>query len=100
MSDDSTINSEQILHLAQLAQLELTTEEVEKFSVQLSSILQYIDKVKEVELTDDVKRDFKKVNTFREDGNAHEAGEHREAILDEMPETKDNLLVVKKILNN
>ncbi len=97
---DTTISKEQVLHLAKLAQLELTDSEVEKFSVQLTSILQYVDKVKDVELSSDVQRDFKKVNTFREDENPHEAGEHREAILEAMPETKDNLLVVKKILNN
>lgn len=96
--DDVRIDKEQVLRLAQLAQLELTDEEVEKFSTQLSSILQYVDKVKDVELSDDVKRDFRKTNIFREDTNPHEAGEHRAAILSEMPETKDDLLVVKKIL--
>ena len=97
---DSNISKEQVLHLAKLAQLELTDDEVAKFSVQLSSILQYIDRVKDVKLSDDVKRDFKNVNTLREDDNPHEAGEHRDAILEAMPETKNNLLVVQKILNN
>ena len=94
------IDKEQVRHLAKLAQLELSDEEVEKFSTQLTSILQYVDKVKEVELSDDIKRDFKKLNTFREDENPHEAGEHRDAILEAMPKTQDHMLVVKKILNN
>ncbi|MCD5384459.1 MAG: Asp-tRNA(Asn)/Glu-tRNA(Gln) amidotransferase subunit GatC [Candidatus Pacebacteria bacterium] len=100
MSDDAKISEEQVLHLAKLAQLELTEEEVAKFSVQLSDILQYIDKVKDVELSDNVQRDFKNLNTFREDENPHKAGEHREDILEAMPKTQDDLLVVKKILNN
>ncbi len=97
---DTTITKEQVEHLASLAQLELTEEEVGKFANQLTSILQYVDKVKEVELSSKVERNFSKVNTFREDNNPHEAGEYREAILEAMPETKDNLLVVQKILNN
>jgi aspartyl-tRNA(Asn)/glutamyl-tRNA(Gln) amidotransferase subunit C len=97
---NTKITTEQVVHLAKLAQLELTNEEVTKFSAQLSSILQYIDKVKDVELSTDVQRDFKNVNRFREDTNPHEAGEHREAILEAMPETENNMLKVKKILNN
>ncbi len=93
------IDKEQVKHLADLAQLELTDEELDKFSEQLTSILGYIDRIKDVELSEDVQRNFKKVNTFREDENPHEAGEDREAILDEMPETENNMLVVKKILN-
>ena len=93
------IDKEQVKHLADLAQLELTDEELDKFSEQLTSILGYIDRIKDVELSDNVQRNFKKVNTFREDENPHEAGEDRKAILDEMPETENNMLVVKKILN-
>jgi aspartyl-tRNA(Asn)/glutamyl-tRNA(Gln) amidotransferase subunit C len=98
MTTKTQIDKEQIKHLAKLSQLELTDAEVEKFSGQLTSILQYIDKVKSVELSDDIKRDFKKVNTFREDENPHEAGEHREAIMEAMPAVEKDMLVVKKIL--
>ncbi len=97
---DSKINKEQIKHLANLAQLELSDEELDKFSTQLSSILGYIDRIKDVTLSDIVKRNFKKVNTFREDEKPHEAGEHRGAILEAMSNTENDLLVVQKILNN
>ena len=93
------IDKEQVKHLADLAQLELSDEELDKFSAQLTSILGYIDRIKKVELKGELKRNFKKLNTFREDENPFEAGEHREAILEEMPETENNMLVVKKILN-
>lgn len=100
MTSEIEITKEQVLHLAKLAQLEITEEEVGMFSTQLSSILQYVDKIKEVEISDEVKRDFRKTNIFREDENPHEAGEHRNAILKEMPEIENDYLVVKKILNN
>lgn len=94
----TVISEADVRHLAHLAQLELTPLEVQKFSVQLSSILQYVDKVKEVEIQE-VKRDFRKINVFREDDHTHEAGEDREAILAEMPQCEDNMLVVQKILS-
>ena len=100
MTKDTQIDKEQIQHLAKLAQLELTDAEVELYSGQLTSILQYVDRVKDVELKSEVARDFKNMNTFREDENPHKAGEHREAILEAMPSTEKNMLVVKKILNN
>ncbi len=95
----TNVTKEQIKHLASLAQLDLSDSEVEKFSTQLTSILQYIDRIKEVELSDEVQRDFKKLNTFRDDENPHEAGEHREAILEAMSQTENDMLVVKKVLS-
>lgn len=96
---ETKITKEQVEHLASLAQLELKEGEVEKFSEQLTSILQYVDRIKEVELNDEVQRDFKKLNTFREDENPHEAGEHRDAILEAMPQTENDMLVVEKVLS-
>ena len=96
----SSISEEHIRHVAHLAQLELSDAEVTKFSLQLTSILQYVERVKEVSISHDIKRDFRKINVFREDDNApHEEGEHRDAILSAMPKTEQNMLVVQKILN-
>jgi aspartyl-tRNA(Asn)/glutamyl-tRNA(Gln) amidotransferase subunit C len=100
MSTPSTISKEQVEHLAHLAQLALTPAEVEKFATQLTGILQYVDRVKEVEISDEVKRDFRKTNVFREDTDAFEAGEERDTILAAMPKVQDDMLVVQKILNN
>ncbi len=38
-----------VLHIAKLANLSLTKEEIKKYEKQLSSILDYIDKLKEVD---------------------------------------------------
>lgn len=100
MTPHTTISTAQIQHLAKLAQLELTSEEVQKFSVQLTSIVQYIDRIKDVTISSDIKRDFRNINVFREDSNPSVAGEDRDAILLAMPQTKDNMLVVQQILNN
>jgi aspartyl-tRNA(Asn)/glutamyl-tRNA(Gln) amidotransferase subunit C len=46
------LSREQVLHVARLARLELTEEEVERFSVELSKVLGYIEKISELDLAD------------------------------------------------
>ena len=44
------ITREDVLHVARLARLELTEEEIERFQVQLSAILEAVGKVSELDL--------------------------------------------------
>jgi aspartyl-tRNA(Asn)/glutamyl-tRNA(Gln) amidotransferase subunit C len=46
------IDREQVLHVARLARLDLTEEEVERFSQQLGAILEAVSTVSELELGD------------------------------------------------
>jgi aspartyl-tRNA(Asn)/glutamyl-tRNA(Gln) amidotransferase subunit C len=46
------IDREQVLHVARLARLELTDEEVERMSGELSSILDHVERMNELELED------------------------------------------------
>ncbi|HEC21171.1 MAG TPA: Asp-tRNA(Asn)/Glu-tRNA(Gln) amidotransferase subunit GatC [Candidatus Peregrinibacteria bacterium] len=46
------ISKEEVLHIAKLARLKLSSPEVEKFSTQLSGILDYMEILKEVDTTD------------------------------------------------
>jgi aspartyl-tRNA(Asn)/glutamyl-tRNA(Gln) amidotransferase subunit C len=43
------LSEEQVRHVANLARIELTDKEVKKFSGQLSSVLEYMDILKEVD---------------------------------------------------
>lgn len=45
------ISREDVLRVAELAHLELSDPEIEKFRVQLDSILTYIDKLKELDVS-------------------------------------------------
>ena len=45
------LTKDQVKHIAKLARLELTESELEKFPKELTSILQYIDMLKEVDTT-------------------------------------------------
>ena len=46
------ISREQVLHVAKLARLALSEEELERFSEQLNAILEAVGKVSELDLTD------------------------------------------------
>jgi aspartyl-tRNA(Asn)/glutamyl-tRNA(Gln) amidotransferase subunit C len=48
MAEDQKITIDQVLHVAKLARLALPAEKLTKFTGQLESILEYIDKIKEV----------------------------------------------------
>jgi aspartyl-tRNA(Asn)/glutamyl-tRNA(Gln) amidotransferase subunit C len=44
------IDRAQVLHVARLARLELSEEEVERFSAELSNVVGYIEKIEELDL--------------------------------------------------
>src|SRR5205823_891600 len=48
--DGMAISREEVLHVARLARLELSDEEVERFAEQLSAILEAVGKVSELDL--------------------------------------------------
>jgi aspartyl-tRNA(Asn)/glutamyl-tRNA(Gln) amidotransferase subunit C len=47
-----SISREQVVHVAKLARLALSEEEIERFQGQLSAILEAVSKVSELDLTD------------------------------------------------
>jgi aspartyl-tRNA(Asn)/glutamyl-tRNA(Gln) amidotransferase subunit C len=44
------LDRDQVLHVARLARLELTDEEVDRMSVELSNVLEHIEKIGELDL--------------------------------------------------
>jgi aspartyl-tRNA(Asn)/glutamyl-tRNA(Gln) amidotransferase subunit C len=63
------ITNEQVLHVAKLAALELTDDELERFRMQLGAILEAVGKVAELELDDvpPTSHPLDLVNVFAED---------------------------------
>ena len=63
------ISRDQVLHVAKLARLALTDDEVERFRGQLSAILEAVGKVSELDLADvePTAHPLDLVNTWRED---------------------------------
>ncbi|MFQ4140084.1 Asp-tRNA(Asn)/Glu-tRNA(Gln) amidotransferase subunit GatC [Nodosilinea sp. PGN35] len=93
------IDLEQVRKVALLARLELTPDEEEQFTEQLSGILDYVEQLKELN-TDDVEpttRAIELSNITRTDSLQPFA--EREAILDCAPDREDSFFKVPKILS-
>jgi len=84
--------------LAALARIELTPEEKKKFGEQISSILDYVRQVREVDTSKVKETSHLKelVNVFRKD----EKSEYKEIkkIIDQFPEKAGNLNKTKAVL--
>ena len=93
------IDRQQVQKVAHLARLELTPEEEEKFTTQLSGILEYFEQLKELDTTKvaPMTRAIEVSNITRAD--QLEPYPHRDAILTNAPEQEGDYFKVPKILN-
>ncbi|GLY12262.1 Asp-tRNA(Asn)/Glu-tRNA(Gln) amidotransferase subunit GatC [Bacillus badius] len=94
----SRISEEQVRHVAHLARLAVTDEEVEKFTAQLDSIIQFAEQLNELDTTG-VKPtshvlDMK--NVLREDQS--KPGLPREEVLKNAPDHEDGQIRVPAII--
>jgi len=95
------ISKEEVQHIAKLARLGLTEEEIKKFQKELSPILNYIEKLKEVDISgiEPTSYSVRVENIMREDkARFEDKPADEEKLLKLMPEKKDRHLKVKSIL--
>lgn len=83
------IDREQVLHVARLARLELTAEEIEAISSELSGILEHVDRISALDLAgvDPTAHVVDLVNVLRPD--QPEASLPRERALEPAPDPAD-----------
>ena len=89
---------EDITHLATLARLELSEQELESFEGELSSIMSYVSVISDIASEVGVPEVGVRHNIFRADAVTNHADEHTPYLLAEMPHTDGRYLKVKKIL--
>jgi aspartyl-tRNA(Asn)/glutamyl-tRNA(Gln) amidotransferase subunit C len=84
--------------VATLARLALTPEEEEKFAGQLSGILDYVEQLNELDVTnvEPTTRAIDMVNVTRSD--IMQVYENREALMECAPDRDDNFFKVPKII--
>ena len=95
------LTKEQIEHIAKLARLDLTDDELEKYGGQLSNVLNYIEQLEEVDVSDaePTAQVTGLLNVLREDEvREWDKREVNEALRD-APELEDGQIKVKRILN-
>jgi len=91
------ITKEEVEKIAKLSRLELSPEEKEKFSRELGRILEYINKLKEVE-TEKVEPLYQVVgvNNVSRDDKIFSSNES-DKILNEAPEKEGRFFAIKKV---
>jgi len=93
------ISEEEIRRIAKLSYLEIKDEEIEEMREKFSSILEYVKKLQEldVSLVSETANLSQSENVFRED-----IGEEKDSedLLKALPRRRDDYLEVKKILYN
>ena len=89
-----------IQHIADLARLELSEEELELYGGQLSAVLEYINQLKEVDTTDvePTAQVTGLENVWREDKIEPWRADEAQAALRQAPELEDNQVKVKRVL--
>lgn len=92
------LTREEVVKLAELARIELSQQEVEKFQQQLSTVLEYINELNKVDVTgiSEVFEVTGLVNIQREDKVV--TANNRDEIFSQAPEMKDGYFKVKAIL--
>lgn len=94
------ITKKEVEHIAKLARLGLTQDEVEKFQKQLSSVLDYMDKLKEANVSGiDITSHFLEKGAMREDRAKQQPVERIDKLLKAAPERKGRHIKVKTILS-
>jgi aspartyl-tRNA(Asn)/glutamyl-tRNA(Gln) amidotransferase subunit C len=94
------ITRKEVKHIAKLARLGLTEKEIEKFQKELSKILDYIEKLKEVDVSEiePTGHSIEINNVMREDEINQKIKTKSEKLLALAPERKNGYLKVKSIL--
>ena len=94
------IEKEEVKHIANLAHLGLTEKELESMQKNFSSILDYIETLKEADVSN-IEKSFSErglKNIIREDVQKDFPEEDKNKLIDLFPETENNYLKTKKIL--
>jgi len=94
------ISEKDVKHIAKLARLGLVPTEIKKFQKELSSILNYFEKLKEVDVSkvEPTSHSIKIENVTRKDMENEKLKMKNEKLLKLAPETKEGYLKVKSIL--
>jgi len=95
-----SLDIKQIEHIAHLARLELGAKEKEKFTQQLSSVLEYFEKLKEVDTNsiEPTSQSVPLINVNRADEIKDCPKEIRKNILDNAPQKSGKYFKANKIL--
>ena len=95
------LSKEEIQHIAKLARLELTAEELAKYGSQLSAILSYIDQLKEVDTVgvEPTAQVTGLTDVYRDDMAIEWDEAESRAAINEAPAVDNGQIKVKRVLD-
>jgi len=96
------INKQEVQHIAKLARLNMNKQEEEKFTKELSSILDYVEKLKKVDVKNvkPTSHPFEIENIIRNDVSQKSEEKLVEKLIKAAPAQTKNYIKVKTILKN
>lgn len=94
----STLSREDVAHVARLARLTLSEDELDLFTEQLGGILEHANDMSSLDLSElaPTAHPFGLVNVFRDD--VVKPSLQREVVLEEAPDARDGRFAVPRIL--
>ena len=95
----TAISRDDVIHLAQLSNLQLSDDEVLSLQTDLANILGYVEQLSELD-TNGVEPTYQvtdRENVFRDDIVVHSTAD-RDRLLSLVPDQKDNQIKVPKVL--
>ena len=94
-----TVSKEELLHIANLADIKIKEDEIEKYLNNLQDILNYTELLNSMELEnlDETIGANDNSNVFRKDEII--TFENKEAMMDNAPEKERNMFKIPKVLN-
>lgn len=91
------LTKEEVLHVAHLARISVTDEDVEKYKVQLKQILDEINRINEINVDDGILiSPTENKNVYREDNGIDEDVD----ILKNAPKKSGNYIEIKRFVND
>ena len=91
------LSKEEVLHVAHLARIEITEEELEKYQRDLKILFDEIDKIKDLDDFDEDKMISPCENSFDLNSNMHEVETNN--LLNNVPKKKGNFIEVPVMIN-
>jgi len=96
------LSTEQVQNIATLARLDLSEQELAMYSEQLSTILDYVEMLQEVDVTGvaETSQVTGLTNVFREDVVEQAEPDLKKGLIDSFPDKSGSLLRVQAVFDN
>lgn len=100
MAENNKVSEEEVRHIAELARIELSGEEVNRFAKEISDVLGYVEQLGEVDTegVEPISQVTGKINVFRDDVAKDADEETKNIMAKNYPDSQDGYIRVKQVM--